>query len=48
VKRDLGLERQFLHAHALRFAHPVSGAALKLDSPLPADLDAALVRARGS
>ena len=25
VKGDLGLERQFLHAHRLRFVHPVTG-----------------------
>jgi 23S rRNA pseudouridine1911/1915/1917 synthase len=43
---DLGLERQFLHAHRLRFDHPVTGAELDLASPLPADLAAALDRAR--
>ena len=43
---DLGLERQFLHAHRLRLAHPVTGAELDLASPLPADLAAALERAR--
>jgi len=46
VKGDLGLERQFLHAHRLRFAHPVTGAEIDLQSPLPADLTAALERAR--
>ena len=46
VKRDLGLERQFLHAHRLRFVHPVTRAALDLESPLPADLVAALALAR--
>ena len=25
VRGDLGLERQFLHAHRLRFRHPLSG-----------------------
>ena len=40
-----GLERQFLHAARLAFAHPVTGAALDLTSPLPADLQAALARA---
>jgi len=45
---DLGLERQFLHAYRLRFAHPLSGDVLDLESPLPADLDAALAQARGS
>jgi 23S rRNA pseudouridine1911/1915/1917 synthase len=48
AKRDLGLERQFLHAHALRFAHPVTGDDIDLESPLPADLAAALARARDS
>jgi 23S rRNA pseudouridine1911/1915/1917 synthase len=48
VRGDLGLERQFLHAYALRLAHPVTGEALAFESPLPADLDAALTRARDS
>ena len=46
VRGDLGLERQFLHAHRLRFTHPVTGADLDLASPLPDDLAAALERAR--
>lgn len=37
-KRDLGLERQFLHAHALRFADPGTGQPVSLESPLAADL----------
>jgi 23S rRNA pseudouridine1911/1915/1917 synthase len=41
-----GLERQFLHAHRLEFAHPRSGERLKFSSRLPADLEAALQRAR--
>jgi len=44
---ELGLERQFLHAQRLAFTHPVSGEALATSSPLPADLAAALARARG-
>jgi 23S rRNA pseudouridine1911/1915/1917 synthase len=48
VRGDVGLERQFLHAHALRFAHPVTGEDIDVDSPLPADLATALARARGS
>jgi 23S rRNA pseudouridine1911/1915/1917 synthase len=47
VEGDLGLERQFLHAHRLRFTHPVSGVELVLESPLPRDLRDALERARG-
>jgi 23S rRNA pseudouridine1911/1915/1917 synthase len=46
VKGDLGLERQFLHAHRLRFAHPVSGEWIDLSSTLPDDLVRALERAR--
>jgi 23S rRNA pseudouridine1911/1915/1917 synthase len=34
----LGLERQFLHAERLAFAHPMTGAAVDLRSPLPQDL----------
>jgi 23S rRNA pseudouridine1911/1915/1917 synthase len=43
----LGLERQFLHATRLAFAHPVTGEPIAVESPLPADLAAALKRARG-
>ena len=43
----LGLERQFLHAARLAFAHPFTGAPLEVTSPLPADLEAALARAHG-
>jgi 23S rRNA pseudouridine1911/1915/1917 synthase len=46
VAGDLGLERQFLHAEHLAFAHPVSGAAVDVRSPLPSDLADALARAR--
>jgi 23S rRNA pseudouridine1911/1915/1917 synthase len=46
VRGDLGLERQFLHARRLRFAHPVTAAEIDLESPLPLDLAAALERAR--
>ena len=47
VKGDLGLERQFLHAHRLRFVHPVTESEIDVESPLPEDLVAALGRARG-
>jgi 23S rRNA pseudouridine1911/1915/1917 synthase len=36
--RPLGGQRPFLHAGALAFAHPRSGAALAFEAPLPADL----------
>jgi 23S rRNA pseudouridine1911/1915/1917 synthase len=48
AREDLGLERQFLHAARLAFAHPVTGAQVEVESPLPADLAAALERARGA
>jgi 23S rRNA pseudouridine1911/1915/1917 synthase len=44
---ELGLERQFLHAAQLAFAHPVTGERLETESPLPPDLVAALAAARG-
>ena len=43
---DLGLERQFLHAHRLAFDHPFTGERINVESPLPPDLEAALARAR--
>jgi 23S rRNA pseudouridine1911/1915/1917 synthase len=44
----LGLSRQFLHAEHLAFTHPVTGATIDVRSPLPADLDAALVAGRSN
>jgi 23S rRNA pseudouridine1911/1915/1917 synthase len=41
-----GLERQFLHASRLTFTHPRTRSELSFDSQLPADLAAALERAR--
>lgn len=46
VRGDLGLSRQFLHAHRLRFRHPLSGAEIDVTSPLPQDLENALAVAR--
>lgn len=42
----LGLTRQFLHARRLAFTHPVTGAPIAIESPLPEDLRAALEAAR--
>jgi 23S rRNA pseudouridine1911/1915/1917 synthase len=39
---ELGLERQFLHAGRLAFAHPFTGEQVDVDSPLPEDLQDAL------
>jgi len=44
--RELGLERQFLHAGRLAFPHPFTSVRVDVESPLPADLSAALERAR--
>jgi 23S rRNA pseudouridine1911/1915/1917 synthase len=48
VAADLGLARQFLHAAGLAFEHPFTAERIELESPLPADLAAALEDARGS
>jgi 23S rRNA pseudouridine1911/1915/1917 synthase len=48
VAGDLGLERQFLHAHRLRFRHPFTGEEVDAVSPLPPELEAALERARNA
>jgi 23S rRNA pseudouridine1911/1915/1917 synthase len=47
VEGDLGLERQFLHAARLAFPHPFTEEPVDVESPLPADLGAALERAGG-
>ena len=47
ARRDaLGLGRQFLHSHRLRFRHPSTGLELDLSSPLPPDLAAGLASLR--
>ncbi len=46
VRGDLGLERQFLHAHRLCFPHPFTQVEIRVTSPLPHDLETALERAR--
>jgi 23S rRNA pseudouridine1911/1915/1917 synthase len=43
---DLGLARQFLHAARLAFPHPIGGARVECESPLPPELGEALGRAR--
>jgi 23S rRNA-/tRNA-specific pseudouridylate synthase len=44
-KNELGLERQFLHAYRITFAHPNSGETMTLTAPVPGDLQDALRRA---
>lgn len=40
-----GLARHFLHASALAFEHPTTGAALRFEAPLPPELSAVLAAA---
>lgn len=40
-----GMARQALHAHRLVFRHPVTGAVVRAESPLPSDLTHALAEA---
>ena len=47
LAEELGLERLALHARRLAFRHPVTGAAVDIEEPLPDDLAAALARLRG-
>jgi 23S rRNA pseudouridine1911/1915/1917 synthase len=46
--RELGLERQFLHAGRLAFTHPFTGERVDLKSPLPEDLQIAARMAAAS
>jgi 23S rRNA pseudouridine1911/1915/1917 synthase len=46
-RRDaLGVGRQFLHSYQLSFEHPVTGAAVSVETPLPTDLERVLVDLR--
>jgi 23S rRNA pseudouridine1911/1915/1917 synthase len=46
-RRDtLGLGRQFLHSYRLVFIHPMTGEAIDIEAPLPADLAEILARLR--
>jgi 23S rRNA pseudouridine1911/1915/1917 synthase len=46
--RELGLERQFLHAGRLAFPHPFTEDRVDVESPLPAALETALRDARSA
>jgi len=39
-----GLKRMFLHAHGIRFAHPVGGGEVVVEAPLPPELAAFVAR----
>ena len=45
LARAVGIERPALHAAHLAFTHPITGAEVAVDEPLPGDLAAALARA---
>jgi 23S rRNA pseudouridine1911/1915/1917 synthase len=47
LARELGLERPALHAGRLALTHPVTGARVEVEEPLPPDLAAAADRLRG-
>jgi 23S rRNA pseudouridine1911/1915/1917 synthase len=42
LAKKLGLERQWLHARSLAFAHPADGRRMEITSPYPPDLQHAL------
>jgi 23S rRNA pseudouridine955/2504/2580 synthase len=42
--RKQGLKRMFLHAARLEFAHPITGEKMKLEAPLPPELEAFAAR----
>ncbi|BBY61235.1 RluA family pseudouridine synthase [Mycolicibacterium sarraceniae] len=46
LAKRLGLERQWLHARSLAFAHPADGRHFEVASPYPADLQLALDQLR--
>jgi 23S rRNA pseudouridine1911/1915/1917 synthase len=47
TQRDMGLDRQFLHAWRLSFEHPGGKGRVELEAPLPSDLQGALNVLRG-
>lgn len=46
ASRQLGLDRQFLHAFRLKFSHPVTGEEMDFTSELPAELEEVLANLR--
>jgi 23S rRNA pseudouridine1911/1915/1917 synthase len=44
ARQSFAVPRSFLHAAGLGFEHPTTGAAMRFESPLPADLEAVLSR----
>jgi 23S rRNA pseudouridine1911/1915/1917 synthase len=48
ARQGVALDRPFLHAARLAFAHPVTGERIEVAEPIPADLDAVLDRLRAA
>jgi 23S rRNA pseudouridine955/2504/2580 synthase len=46
--RRQGLRRMFLHARSLAFAHPTTGEPVRIEAPLPRDLEAFWLRHSGA
>jgi 23S rRNA pseudouridine1911/1915/1917 synthase len=44
ISTELGINRQFLHASKLEFAHPIAKKMIKFESPLPEDLKNIMVK----
>jgi 23S rRNA pseudouridine1911/1915/1917 synthase len=44
ARQALAMDRPFLHAAALAFAHPVTGEPIRVEEPLPDELEAVLAR----
>ncbi len=45
-RQRYGLDRLFLHAVRIAFAHPITGAAVELNDPLPKELAAVAAQLR--
>ncbi|MBI5026799.1 MAG: RluA family pseudouridine synthase [Nitrospirae bacterium] len=45
-KKIITFERQMLHAHSLRFKHPIDGRLLEFKAPMPEDMKAAIKELR--
>ena len=43
-----GLKRMFLHAHRIRFAHPIDDREVMVEAPLPPELAAYVARLDGN
>jgi len=46
IAKDIGLQRQFLHASKLEFTHPVTEKLMEFEDPLPKDLSESLKKLR--